>query len=72
MSKDEAERIALAGMGIAVTHDDLIRSIGPEAARKISEAGFVLVPVTWRELAFRVMGAVSEAERERIEGEIRQ
>jgi hypothetical protein len=55
----------LAGGGIIMTHDDLVTALGPEASKKIADAGFVLVPREWRERVFR-----ASRDRAAVDGEV--
>jgi hypothetical protein len=48
-----------ASAGIAVTHDELAKAIGP-AYQQILDAGFVLVPKQWRE---RIIAALHDRSR---------
>lgn len=43
-----------AGFGISMTHDDLAKRLGP-AYQQIIDAGFVIVPMQWREDAMAAL-----------------
>lgn len=42
--------------GLTLTHDELVEQLGA-GARLIEEAGFVLVPRTWRDVVMRSLQA---------------
>jgi hypothetical protein len=48
----------LARGDITMSHDDLLSVLGSDAAAKIADAGFVLVPRKWREDTFLALGKV--------------